>query len=135
MGAIDDALDRLREDTDAIFDHVGYVEDWAVIPINDSRDMFWAVDAHEHQWLKFAPTWEALAYWLAEHDDEYGPYEDVLYQEAIYTNVHLSEWVYRGAELTLVVADTQTDGNKLLRVFRNENEVRVTPWRARTRGT
>lgn len=124
MSAVDEALDRFFEARAAIFTHVGYVEDWRVLPIDDSRDQFWAVDTHEREWVKFSPKREAIAYWLAEHDDEYGPYGNECYENVIYTQRHLKKWVYRGAELTLVVVDTQTDGNKFLQIFRNENEVR-----------
>jgi len=116
--------DRFLAARKAIFKHVGYVEDWSVLPIYDSRDQFWAVDKLEREWVKFSPSREALTYWLAEHDDEYGPHGDVLYENVIYTQRHLPKWVYRGAELTLVVADTQTDGNKYLQIFRNKNEIR-----------
>jgi hypothetical protein len=66
-------------------------------------------------------------YWLAEHDDEYGAYGDVLYEHTIYTQRHLPRWVYRGKELTLVVVDTGTDCNQLLQIFRNKNEIHVQP--------
>lgn len=119
---IDDIVDSFFDAREAIFDHVGYVEDWRVLPIDDSRDDFWAVDKHDREWVKYSPSREALAYWL-EHDD-FGPHGDKLYENAIYTQRHLPKWVYRGEELTLVVADTQTDGNQYLQLFRNENEVR-----------
>jgi len=121
---VDEALDRFFEARAAIFTHVGYVEDWCVLPIDDSRDQFWAIDEHEREWVKFSPKREAIAYWIAGHDDEYGPYGNECYENAIYTQRHLKKWVYRGAELTLVVVDTQTDGNKFLQIFRNTNEVR-----------
>jgi hypothetical protein len=121
---INDVVDSFLAARRAIFKHVGYVENWRVLPIDDSRDQFWAVDRHEHEWVKFSPSREALAYWLAEHDDMYGPYEDVLYENAIYTQRHLAQWVYRGTELTLVIADTQTDGNQVLQIFCNKNELR-----------
>lgn len=119
---IDDVVDSFFDAREAIFEHVGYVEDWRVLPIDDSRDQFWAVDKHEREWVKFSSSREALAYWL--ESDDYGPHGDKLYENQIYTQRHLSKWVYRGEELTLVVADTNTDGNKYLQLFRNENEVR-----------
>jgi hypothetical protein len=123
VSAIDDVVDRFIAARAAIFAHVGYAEDWRVLPIDDSRDQFWAVDKHEREWVKFSPERVPLVYWLGNHADEYGPYGNVLYENAIYTQRHLPKWVYRGKDLTLVVADTQTDGNKCLQIFRNENEV------------
>lgn len=127
MTAIDDTVDAFFAARELIFKHVGYEENWRVLPLDDSRDQFWSVDPAEREWVKFSPNREALEYWLAEHDDEYGPHGDILYESVIYTQRHLPKWVYRGAELTLVVADTQMDGNKLLQLFRNENEVHVPP--------
>jgi hypothetical protein len=121
----DNLVDRFFEARAAIFAHVGYDENWRVLPIDDSRDDFWAVDENEHAWVKFSPKREALVSWLVGPDGEFRDYSDVLYENRIYTQRHLSKWVYRGAELTLVVVDTQTDGNKLLRIFRNANEVKV----------
>lgn len=122
--AIDDVIDLFFAARKAIFAHVGYVENWKVLPINNSRDQFWAVDKDEHAWVKFSPSLEALTYWLAGHTDEYGPHGNVLFENEIYTQRHLPRWVYRGPELTLIVTDTHTDGNQYLRLFRNKNEIR-----------
>lgn len=122
---IDDVMDSFFEAREAIFEHVGYVESWRILPIDDSRDQFWAVDAQEDKWVKFSPSRDGLFYWLGDHDDEYGTYGDMLYQNQIYTQRHLPRWVYRGAELTMVVVDTRTDGNQCLQVFRNDHEVRL----------
>jgi hypothetical protein len=124
FSAVDVAVDRFLEARKAIFEHVGYRENWRVFPIDDNRELFWAVDEQEREWVRFSPERAALAYWLEDHDDEYGPYGNILYQDVIYTQRHFPKWVYRGADLTLVVADTQTDDNKFLRLFRNANEVR-----------
>lgn len=125
MSAIDIVVDHFFEVRAAIFAHVGYVENWRVLPLDDSRNQFWAVDENEHAWVKFSPKREALVSWLVGPDGEFRDYSDVLYENRVYTQRHLSKWVLRGAELTLVVVDTQTDGNKFLRIFRNTNEVKV----------
>jgi hypothetical protein len=119
--SIEDVVEKFLEARAAIFKHVGYVEDWRKLPIDDSRDQFWAVDEDEREWVKFAPKREAMVYWLA--NDDWGPYGDEVYESSIYTQRHLPKWVYRGTKLTLVVTDTHTDGNQLLQLFRNENEV------------
>ena len=54
--AIDDVIDLFFAARKAIFAHVGYVEDWRVLPINDSRDQFWAVDKDEREWVRFSPS-------------------------------------------------------------------------------
>lgn len=120
--SIDAIVDSLFEAREAIFEHVGYKEDWRVLPIVDYRDDFWAVDEHEREWVKFSPSKEALVYWL--ENDDYGPHGDNVYEHEIYTQRHLSKWVYRGEELTLIVVDTHTDGNQYLQLFCNADEVR-----------
>ncbi len=74
--------------------------------------------------MSLKPNPDALTYWLAEHDDEYGPYGAVLYENSIYTQHNLRTWVYRGAELTLVVVGTHTASNQYLQLFRTKNEIR-----------
>lgn len=112
-----DAFFRARV---AIFAHVSYVEDWRILPLFDSRDQFWSVDDGE---VKFSADRGALTYWLAGHDDEYGPHADRLFFNKIYTQRHLPRWVYRGAALTMIVVDTETDVGQLLQLFRNDHEV------------
>jgi hypothetical protein len=98
----------------AIFEHVGYVEDWVVIPLDDCREMFWRVDPTEKETCDFAKTEAELA-------SESGDY----YEDEIYTQRFLPKWVYRGAEITIVCCNPRTDGNKFLRIFDNEKE---RPW-------
>ena len=114
-------MDRFFSARAAIFQHVGYIENWRILPIDDSRDQFWAVDGTERAWVKFSPQRKALTHWLTKQDA--GPHSDVLYENTIYTQRHLPKWVYRGSELTLVVADPHTDGNQFLQIFRNKNEI------------
>ncbi len=112
---VDDMVERHFASREAILGHVGYTENWRVLPLDDNRDEFWAL-AGQH--VKFSPQRDAILYWLSEFDDEYGPYGDVLYEDIVHTM-----GVFRGDELTLVAVDTQTDGNHFLRIFRNTNEV------------
>jgi len=120
-----DIVDALNEAQEAIYKHAGYKHDWRVLPLEDGREYFWTVDVFEREWCKFSPKREALVYWLEEHQDQYGPYGDCLYQDEIYTQRHLPKWVYRGPEFTLVCVDTHTDGNQFLRIFRNDREVKI----------
>ena len=44
-----DQLDKYFEQQQEIYDYFGYVEDWVVIPIGDSREYFWRiVGGEEH---------------------------------------------------------------------------------------
>jgi hypothetical protein len=105
-------LDRYKSLQDEIFRYFGYVEDWCVIPLEDSRKCFWRLDGEGPGILRFANTEKML------EDEEAGEY----CEEEIYTQRHLPRWVYRGAEFTMVAVDTRTNGNKFLRILTNVNE-------------
>ena len=98
-----------------IFDYFGYVEDWRVIPIEDSRAYFWKL-----QQLPDGSGSVGFADSLRELQEESGNY----YQDEIYTQRFLPKWVYRGEDFTMVCVDTQTDGNHFLRIFDNSKEVK-----------
>lgn len=101
---------KLRQE---IFDYFGYVEDWRILPINDTREYYWVLDGDGPGCVRFAETEEQLL-----SDGDY-------YENIIYTQRHLPRWVYRGEDYTMIVADTETDGNKLLQIFTNANERQV----------
>jgi len=90
-----------------IYDYFGYKEDWAVIPIEDSREMFWRI-SDDDVW--FAEKEENL------QDDEAGNY----CANEIYKQRFLPKWVYVGKEYTMIVVDTGIDGNKFLQIFSND---------------
>ena len=103
-------LDKEQKVRQEIFDYFGYVEDWRVLPFDDAREYFWAIDGG---CVKFAETEEGL---LNEDSD--------CYENEIYTQRHLPKWVYRGASYTMIVVDTHTDGNQFLQIFDNKKELR-----------
>lgn len=94
----------------AIYDHVEFVEDWVVCPMDDRTDMYWSIDGDT---VKYAKTKEEL---LAE-DDNY-------YEDEIYTQRFYKKHIYVGVELTMVFCDTHTDGMKYFAVFSNDKEVK-----------
>lgn len=100
---------------DQIFAYFGYVEDWRVLPIDDSREFFWQLDADDSGSgsVRFALTKEQLL------DQDGGDF----YENEIYTQRHLPKWIYRGAEYTMIVVDTHTDGNQFLQIFDNKKEL------------
>jgi hypothetical protein len=97
-----------------LFDYFGYVEDWVAIPVDDATMYYWRLtgDGRGDEVL-FAGTLEEL-------NDETGNF----YSNEIYTQRFLPKWVYRGADYTMVVVDTHTDGNKFLQIFDNAKEVK-----------
>lgn len=105
MKTLDEYL-KLEKEIHAYF---GYVEDWVKIPLQDTRECFWNLDGEGPGTILFA-----------EKEEDLGSGQG--FSEAIYTQRFLPKWVYRGAEFTLVCCDTQTDGNKFLRIFDNSKE-------------
>lgn len=93
-----------------IHKYFGYVEDWVVLPMEDSREFLWKLEREGPGVVRFALTKEVL--------DSAGEY----YEDQIYTQQFLPRWVYRAKELTMVCVDTQTDGNRFLRIFDNQKE-------------
>ena len=105
-------LDEYLELQDKIFDYFGYVEDWCIYPLSDSRDFYWFLTGEGYgDSVCFAETEEELI-------NQTGNY----YEDGIYTQRFIPKWVHRGAEYTLILVDTYTDGNKLLSVFTNSME-------------
>lgn len=124
---IDEIIDDLFDARQKIFKHVGYTEQWRDMPFEDSRDEFWAITDNDSV-VKYSSEREALTYWLEAHDDEYGPYGDKLYSNEIYASRHdAKSGIHRGAELTMLCVDTNTDGNKFFQLFRNDHEVKLEP--------
>lgn len=105
-------LNDYNQKRQELFDYFGYKENWRVFPIDDATDFFWRVNEDEDEVL-FADTIEQL-------NNEDGNF----YCNEIYTQRHLTRWVYRGADYTMIVVDTHTDGNKFLQIFDNAKEVK-----------
>lgn len=97
---------------DAIFKNLGYVEDWRILPIEDSREYYWTLLGEGPGYVEFAETEKQLL-----EDGDY-------YRDEIYTQRHLNKWVYRTKDYTMVLVDTHTDGNQLLRIFDNLKEIK-----------
>lgn len=98
-----------------IYDYFGYVEDWKVIPLEDSTEYYWQLeqDSNGSGVVRFAEDMEKL------EDIDAGQY----YEHEIYTQRFLPKWVYRTKDYTMISVDTHTDGNKFLAVFDNKKEV------------
>lgn len=94
-----------------IFEYFGYVEDWCVIPLDDSREMFWYLTGEGPGELHYADSEQELT-------DETGNY----YIDEIYTQLFLRKWVYRDDKFTMVCCDPRVDGNKFLRILDNNRE-------------
>ncbi len=97
-----------------IYDYFGYREDWRIFPLVDDTHMYWYEGDDKVIFSEKPLTKELLE--AGQH-----------YENEIYTYCHLQQYVYRGQEFTLVLADTYTDGNIILQVFDNAKEVKELP--------
>ena len=96
-----------------IFDYFGYVEDYAVIPLDDATEYYWQIIGGDGAGgvVRYGPTEEIL--------ETVGDY----FEDEIYTQRFLPKWVYRGEDYTMICCDPKVDGNKFLRSFDNCKEV------------
>lgn len=93
----------------AIYDHVGFVEDYVFYPIDDCRERYWAI---EEESVKSAETMEKF--------NSNGGY----YLDDIYTQRFYQKWVYRGEKYTMIFCHPHVDGMKYFSIFDNEKEVK-----------
>jgi len=98
-------LDQFFDIQSRVHEYFGYAENYRVFPLDDAREYFWRFDG---QFVIFARTETDL-----DSDGDY-------YENELYTQRHLSKWVYETDDYTMIVVDTHTDGNKFLQVFANE---------------
>lgn len=106
-------MNKLVEDykkaLDAIYDHVGFKEDWVICPLDDCTEMFWEIDSGGKEFCRYAKTIKDI------EDIDSGNY----YEDDIYTQRFYNKWVYEGKDFTMVFCDSHTDGMKWFRIFDN----------------
>ena len=106
-----------------IYAYFGYEENWVVIPLDDCTRAYWWVEE------------DALGRGIVVYSHEPFTPEliragEQIYNVSIYTQRHLSRWVYRGEAYSMICVDTHTDGNKFLMVFDNTKEIDAPALRA-----
>ena len=109
-------LDNLFDLEKQIHNYFGYVENWVKIPLDDCTEFYWHLTGD-------GSTGDAEVL-FQEGPLKAGNLKDAIYGHSIYTQRFLPKWVYRGEEYTMIVVDTETDGNKFLSVFDNKKEFR-----------
>lgn len=81
-----------------IHDYFGYVEDWKVIPLEDSTRYYWQLEQNSDGSgvVRFAESKKKLK------DIDAGEY----YENEIYTQRFLPKWVYVTDDYTMISVDT-----------------------------
>ena len=97
-----------------IHEYFGYKEDWVCIPMDNRIGDYWMV-VGEGGGGRYVYSSEPLTKESIEAGEK-------IYGGTIYCQRFLNKWVYRAEKLTLVSANTHTDGNKFLMIFDNDKE-------------
>lgn len=103
-------LENYNTALQAIYDHVGFVADWVVYPIDDCTDYYWATDGDE---VKYAKTIDDF-----ESDGDF--YRDDVYAQRFY-----EKHIYEGSELTMIFRDPHVDGMKYFSIFDNNKKLQL----------
>lgn len=110
-GGIKEALAQYVDAEKRLHELFGYVQQWRAFPIEDCTDSYW-MDFSERGYGKIAwadrPWDEPMIKAGKEH-----------YSGIVYTQRHLSKWIYRTPTHTMALIDTQCDMNIILMVFDN----------------
>lgn len=93
-----------------ILEYFGYQEQWRVLPLHDSTDMYWMVDRNG---VHFGEEYADCAYGAAESESD----------KAFMFSNELCGKVCRGKDYTAVPVYTNCDGNMFLQIFDNAKEV------------
>jgi len=101
-------LQNYNRALEALYKHVGFVEDWVVYPIEDRSGMYWQIV--DNQYVKWALTKKLFA-------------ADNCYEEPIDRQRFYEKWVYEGKKLTMIMVNTQTDGNKFFAFYSNNRRL------------
>jgi len=96
----------------ALYDHVGFVEDWVVYAIDDRTRYFWKIKNTSRD-VGYSETIEELK-------SEEGEY----FEDEIYTQRFYDKHVFRGEKYTMIFVDTHCDGNKFFAFFLNDKEIK-----------
>jgi hypothetical protein len=89
-----------------IYQYFGYQENWTVYPIEDCTKYYWYIDKDG---VAFADTEDDL------YNEDKGNYYNC---EIIKTRQHKTS-VFPGAEYTMILVDTHTDGNRFCSIYDN----------------
>ena len=98
-------IENYENSLQAIYDHVGFKEDWVICPIDNSTEMFWKLDLDK---VIFHEIKEEI-----EDSDEGNCYVDAIYTQSI----------YEGKDFTMIFCDPHVDGMKWFRLFDNNKRI------------
>ncbi len=98
-------IENYKKSLEAIYEHVGFTEDWVVYPIDDCTKSVWSCNGTE---VRYADSMKQF-----NSDGDY-------YENEVYTQRFYKKWVYEGEIYTMIFCNPQVDGMKWFRIFSNE---------------
>lgn len=101
-------IENYKKALNDLYEHVGFVEDWVVYPIDDQTDMIWCCDGKT---VKSAETLEQM-----NSDGDY-------YLDDVYTQRFYKKHIYEGKDYTMIFCDPGVDEMKWFRVFDNTKRI------------
>ena len=112
-----DTIQKYFELEQVIHEHFGYEENWHVYKLDDLTDQYWTVGED--------PTSKFVAF-----HDEYLTQDlidsDLFYSGIVHKDEFLDKSIYETEHYTMILVDSQADGNKLLSIFSNAKKIDIT---------
>lgn len=109
-------LNIMSNAEERLFEYFGYRHDWRIFPVVEDLESYWRID--EHGGTLLTSNNEAS---LDDNDASLDDNDaDDFCRAEIYC--HLEQHVWRGADYTMALVDTHTDGNIYLVILSNTLE-------------
>lgn len=112
-------IEDYKKALQAIYDHVGFTEDWVVCPIDDKTEHYWYLSNTKGAGFVIYIEEDRQNLKQALENLEY-------YKDEIYTQRFYKKWVYRGEDFTLVMCNPGVDGMKWFTLF--DNKLQIFKW-------
>lgn len=100
-------LQKYFEIEKEIFDYFEYKGSWTVYPLDDQTDVYWYCDGF-------------TCHWTFNLEDAYDEFE---YSSPLVSKG--TESIFRKDDYTMILIDTQCDGNKFATIFDNKKELTI----------
>jgi hypothetical protein len=104
-------INNYNDALNAIYEHVGFKEDWVICPIDDCTERYWYTD-----YENFVRHAVSIDQFFSNGDY----YRDDIYRQRFY-----DKWVYEGEDFTMIFCDPHVDNMKWFRVFDNKKRIRT----------
>ena len=103
-------IENYKEAEQALYDHVGFVEDWVVYPKDDCTEMYWSIIDNEE--VKYANS-------IDQFNSDGDFYQDEIYKQRFY-----DKHVYVGEDLTMIFCNPGVDGMIWFKFFDNNKQIK-----------